>query len=232
MSTYEEDIRARYKLMGTEELVERAKSGNLTDSAQEIAVAELAKRGISLDRLPSDLASEMTLREEIAKVRPLVRFWARMLDIYTFSFVGGIVLAIIAPHFLERTNEYALGMILVFVWIFVEAILLSSFQTTPSKWLFKTKVALTSGVPITFSQALARGLKVWWRGLGTGFPIASLITLIVAHGRLTRNGITSWDKDGGFTVTHETIGVLRVFAAVAFFVAFLVLVAIGNSANA
>lgn len=102
-------------------------------------------------------------------VRPWVRYWARMFDIYSFSVVGGIVLAIIAPQFLEKQNEYALGMILIFAWVFVEALLLSSFQTTPGKWLFKTKVALTSGAHISFSQGLSRSLKVWWRS-GNRFP--------------------------------------------------------------
>ena len=73
---------------------------------------------------------------------------------------------------------------------------------------------------------------MWWRGFGTGFPIAAMITMIIAHGRLTRNGITSWDKDDGFSVTHEKIGVPRVLAAVAFFFVFLVIVAIGKNANA
>lgn len=166
------------------------------------------------------------------QIRPWVRYWARMFDVYSFSLVGGVILAFIAPQFLERQNEYALGMMLVFAWVFVEALLLSSFQTTPGKWLFKSSIALTSGAPINFSQALARSFKVWWRGFGTGFPIATMITMIIAHGRLTRNGITSWDKDDGFSVAHETIGVPRVLAAIAFFLVFLVFVAIGNSANA
>ncbi len=166
------------------------------------------------------------------QVRPWVRYWARMFEVYSFSLVGAIILAFIAPQFLEGQNEYALGMMLFFAWIFVEALLLSSFQTTPGKWLFKTKIALTSGAPINFLQALARSFKVWWRGSGTGFPIASIITMIIAHRRLTSNGITSWDKDDGFSVTHETIGVPRVLAAIAFFFVVLVVIAIGNSANA
>ncbi|MES2237742.1 MAG: RDD family protein [Pseudomonadota bacterium] len=167
-----------------------------------------------------------------AQVRPWVRYWARMFDVYSFSLIGGVFLGIAAPQFLARQNEYALGMMLVFAWVFVEALLLSSFQTTPGKWLFKTNIALTSGSPIGFSQALTRSLKVWWRGFGTGFPIAAMITMIIAHGRLTRNGITSWDKDDSFLISHEKIGVPRVLAAVAFFFVFLVIVGIGKSANA
>ena len=196
-----------------------------------------AKCGVSL--LPSAPPTAQPEPKPIAEivpapsqVRPWVRYWARMFDVYSFSLVGGVILAVIAPQFLEKQNEYALGMMLVFAWVFVEALLLSSFQATPGRWLFKTKIALTSGSPINFSQALARSFKVWWRGFGTGFPIATMITMIIAHGRLTRNGITSWDKDDGFSVAHETIGVPRVLAAIAFFFIFLLVVAIGNSANA
>jgi|GEM_PF-2815039 len=178
----------------------------------------------------TDISSTQSPKPSL--VRPWVRYWARMFDVYSFSLIGGVILAFTAPQFLAKQNEYALGMLLVFAWVFVEALLLSSFQTTPGKWLFKTNIALTSGSPISFSQALARSLKVWWRGFGTGFPIAAMITMIIAHGRLTRNGITSWDKDDGFSVTHETIGVPRVLAAVAFFFVFLVIVGIGKSANA
>jgi len=196
-----------------------------------------AKCGVSLlPSAPPTAQPEPKPAAEIvpapSQVRPWVRYWARMFDVYSFSLVGGVILAVIAPQFLEKQNEYALGMMLVFAWVFVEALLLSSFQTTPGKWLFKTKIALTSGSPINFSQALARSFKVWWRGFGTGFPIATMITMIIAHGRLTRNGITSWDKDDGFSVAHETIDVPRVLAAIAFFFIFLVVVAIGNSANA
>lgn len=196
-----------------------------------------AKCGVSLlPSAPPTAQPEPKMTAEIvpapSQVRPWVRYWARMFDVYSFSLVGGVILAVIAPQFLEKQNEYALGMMLVFAWVFVEALLLSSFQTTPGKWLFKTKIALTSGSPISYSQALTRNFKVWWRGFGTGFPIATMITMIIAHGRLTRNGITSWDKDDGFSIAHETIGVPRVLAAIAFFFIFLVVVAIGNSANA
>jgi TPR repeat protein len=55
-----------------------------------------------------------------------------------------------------------------------------------------------------------------------------MFTTAIAHGRLTRNGVTSWDKDEGFSVTHEIIGVPRVLAAIVFFFAILLLVTIGN----
>ncbi len=165
------------------------------------------------------------------QIRPWVRYWARMFDVCFFTLLSGMVVGVVSPQLIEGLNETVLGLMFVFAWVFVEALLLSSFQTTPGKWLFKTKIALTSGTPIDFAQALTRSLKVWWRGFGIGFPIATIITMTVAHHRLTRDWTTSWDKDGGFLVTHETIGAPRVLAALAFFFVVLVFVGIGSSAN-
>src|SRR5262245_43037219 len=90
---------------------------------------------------------------EESSVRPWVRYWARMIDIYAFCAVAVVFLGISAPRFVETTNEYILGMILMSAWILVEALMLSSFQTTPGKWVFNTQVALASGEPISFPQA-------------------------------------------------------------------------------
>lgn len=166
-----------------------------------------------------------------SEVRPWVRYWARMFDIYIFCLLVGIIFVIVAPNSAsQKSNDVALGMIILFVWIFVESLLLATFGTTPGKWLFKTKISLNSGARMSYSQALARSIKVWWRGLGIGFPIAALITTIIAYGRLTRNGITSWDNEEGFSVSHETIGIPRILSAIAFFFIFFVVVAMGTNA--
>ena len=106
--------------------------------------------------------------------------------------------AIFAP----RTISYGLlggifsGMVILFLWIFVESSLLSLFGTTPGKSLFKTRLRLTTNDSIPFSIALARSFKVWWRGLGAGIPVVSLITLSHADNDLTHNSITSWGSGG------------------------------------
>ena len=64
------------------------------------------------------------------------------------------------------------------------------------------KVSLASGEPISIWHALERIFNVWWRGLGAGLPIVYLITMSIAYNRLKKNGITSWDKDSGFSITH------------------------------
>jgi len=50
----------------------------------------------------------------------------------------------------------------------------------------------------------------------TGHPHISLFTLLHAESVLSRDGITSWDREGGFIVRHEKIGVMRTTVAVVF----------------
>lgn len=169
----------------------------------------------------------------VAQVRPWVRYWARMFDIYLAAIVGGLVIGIFSPNAFDKPgSEQILGLIIVFAWVFIESLLLSTMGTTPGKWFFKTSLIPPSGEKPDFSTALSRSFKVWWRGLGIGFPLASLITLIVAHGKLKKNGITTWDEDIGFTVVHERIGPVRIIVATILFMSFLLFAVIGSAANA
>lgn len=161
----------------------------------------------------------------VAAVRPWVRFWARTLDTYTFGIAAGATIGLMFPSvFAGETNDQVFGMILLFAWIFAESIFLSTMGTTPGKWLLKTTITHQSG-RISFDDALSRSFKVWWRGMGIGFPIATLITHLVAYKKLKNNGETTWDADSGFTITHERIGALRVIVAIIFFFAFLLFIA-------
>jgi len=174
-------------------------------------------------------------------VRPWIRFWARMFDIWVFGFFFAFfamgLIAIVAPEsnlekvIFDKENELWFGMFSLFAWVFVEATLLSTFGTTPGKFLFKIKLIPPSGSVPTFGAALARSIAVWWRGLGTGFPLMSLFTLLRANSRLVEQGITSWDRDDGFTVVHERIGVARGLAAVSFFMAWFSLMAVSDAGH-
>jgi hypothetical protein len=115
--------------------------------------------------------------------------------------------------------------------VFIESLLLSTIGTTPGKWLFKIRLIPPSGERPKYSTALSRSLKVWWRGLGMGFPFVSLITMTIAYEKLKKNGITTWDKDGGFIVVHERIGPLRVIVAAAFFISILLLELLGKTVH-
>jgi len=165
----------------------------------------------------------------VVQVRPWVRFWARTFDIILLGFAISFFLNFTISFFLEHmaidvTAEdlfliwLSVGFLSIFFIAFVEALLLSMFGATLGKWLLKTHLTHASGVPITYAQAFSRSLKVWWRGLGTGFPFIAAVTQIIAYVKLKRNGVTSWDREGDFVVAHEHIGIPRILLAIIFFI--------------
>ena len=162
------------------------------------------------------------------QARPWVRYWARMIDVMLFFFLADVLLAFICPAVIEM-NDKRLGIIYLFLYVFVEPCMLSSWGTTPGKALLNIRLRKIDGTKPNFSEALARAFNVWIRGWGIGIPIVVLFTQITAYKRLTKDGITSWDKDGGFRISHKLFGAGRVIAVIALFVFFCFLIVLGRS---
>jgi len=178
--------------------------------------------------IPIIKQAEKVQEEVVSQVRPWIRYWARLFDIFIFSLFLGFVLGIIAPSVLD-IPEVFLTMLILVIWAFQESILFSNWGTTPGKWLLRIKLRDNMGKKLTFSNALNRSFSVWFRGLGMGVPIVTVITLIVAHGKLKQEGITTWDREGGYVVTHDKIGVLRSIVTISFFIVFFLLIIVGEA---
>lgn len=163
------------------------------------------------------------------QVRPWVRYWARMTDYLIFCLLCGIIVAIIYEPLLDIRK--LLGIIMFFLYIFVEPIMLSSWGTTPGKALLRIRLRRRDGTKLNYSEGLNRSFKVWLRGWGLGIPIVAFFTLITAHMRLTREGKTSWDQEGQFIVHHQIVSPLRTIVTVLIFIAFSALVVIGKMRN-
>ncbi len=175
------------------------------------------------DREKNNTEEKLNIGESLSP-KPWIRYWARYLDIIMFSFVFGIILNEVNPSILKET-DIVLTIMILFVWIFVEAILLSSWGKTPGKWLLKIDIKSDNEENITFSNALNRSFAVWFKGLGFGIPIVAFFTQISAYNSLKNNGITSWDKDNHFTISHGKIGAGRIILSIIIFIIFLFLIA-------
>lgn len=147
------------------------------------------------------------MENEKVKTHEWRRYFARIIDISLLSIPIGMLLKVFPPNIFSE-NNIVIFMISIFIWIFIESLLLSTWGTTPGKFLYRIDLQGQDGESITFSRALSRSFAVWFRGLGCGFPLITGITMIIADWKLTRKGITSWDKDGGFTITHNKINFL------------------------
>ncbi len=170
----------------------------------------------------SEHYKDLKVKTIVIEVRPWTRFFARSFDYLLFSIVVGFLVGLFAPYEFE-INDFLFGYLIVFIWIFFEAIFVSKLGATPGKWIFRTKVLDSSGRKLPFSRALWRSFTVWWRGLGCGIPIVQLATIGIEHGKLTTGGFTTWDKIGGFTVSHEKLSLKRILVILLIFLGFVLL---------
>lgn len=190
-----------------------------TDAPQEDASWIFQLRMAELERAKAGRTSEP---------RPWNRLAARLFD-YA---IWGLVLALLL------TNLHGAGlvgdgaafwighpliapMLITASWILIEALLIAALQQTPGKWLF--------GVYLQFSisnayarrdpkaqlqRALRRAFRVWWGGIGCGFPILAPIMIAVSYEKIAQIGETDWDFAEDCLVTHSPPGVLNAVTGV------------------
>ncbi len=165
---------------------------------------------------------------ERGMVRPWVRCLARYFDILLFSFVIETFL-IINPGVIDGINNRLLIMLVLFFWMIIESLLLSTLGTTPGKFLFKISVRDKNYNKLRLPIAFARSAGVFVAGLGIGFPPATLIMLIISRHDLKKNKITKWDSKGKFEVLHGKIGGIRTLIAITIFTLLFILIIYGQS---
>jgi uncharacterized RDD family membrane protein YckC len=161
----------------------------------------------------------VALVEEGQQTRPWVRYWARSIDIALICIIVGIPIGAVLPDELNnRLVDQLIQFFALALWIPIEAALIATFGCTPGKALLRVRVSDKNGSNLSFGQALSRSFEVWWKGLGTGLiPFVTLVACIVAHNRLSNKGVTTWDRDGRFKVTHRKVGIVRTLIAIAIF---------------
>lgn len=179
----------------------------------------------------AETESKMDNKEADPNIRPWVRFGARNVDYIIAIFVFSLALSIFAPSFNEEINNMVFGLISLFVWIFVESILLITWGSTPGKWLLNIQIKTNKNKKPSLFNAFKRSIKVWFFGLAIGFPFISIFTLISAHSELTKNKTTTWDKSEHFTITHKKIGIYRATIALFLLVIYPILVILAQFYN-
>lgn len=178
---------------------------------------------IEVDR---KVSYERETDKDYIRARPWVRFWARMIDYSLFI----IILSFIIGYFnigVGFLSSYT-GMVAIFLWVFVEAFLLATVGTTPGKWMLRVTVRDENHQKLSFAGALNRSFSVWWLGMGAGFPIISLVTMIVAAVKLNNTGMTSWDRRSELRVFHDKVGLTRTLIVILYFLCYAWVVSWGQ----
>ena len=160
-----------------------------------------------------------------SQIRPWVRYWARMTDLFIFNMVIGLITLICASLF--KLSDVIYGLLAFVLYNFAEAALLATWGTTPGKAFFKVRVRNSDGSKLSYIDGLSRAFKIMFYGEGLGIIPICIFTLIKAHNRLTNKGITSWDEDKGIVVSHQMLGPWRVIGILVLFAVFLGLMVLG-----
>lgn len=138
------------------------------------------------------------------------RFWARQLDYQLFALtVMMLMVMYTGPDsgllLLFLGNTGVIGIALVFVFVFVESALLSSFGTTPGKWLLAISIKDQHGNNPSLPMSMARSLSVWVRGVAMGIPLIQLLTFWYSYGELLEKQRSKWDEYAG---THVAVSAM------------------------
>lgn len=149
-------------------------------------------------------------KENPTHVNPWIRFVARFFDYSLFCLFLFSLKRIFQTTFLPKDYD-SLIPFEFFVWIPIEAILLSTLGTTPGKWFLKTKLKVGKKKSFDFFMALKRSFYVWFRGLGMGIIGINFLCLAFAYQKLKLFKITSWDREDHVQVTHYPIGRWRLY---------------------
>ena len=143
------------------------------------------------------------------------RYFARILDLVLEIFVVGAAMAALEVDPFANVRpaglaDFLSGLVVTPLALAIDAVVLALFGTTPGKALFGIRVRGFEGRKLSFGQAILRNLGMWFFGLGLGIPIVTVVTLIVSARKLWARDQVVWDDLGGFDVTQDGVGNLRI----------------------
>ena len=181
---------------------------------------------------PKRPRSPHPFRNQAPLPHPWRRWLARTSDYMVTGVIVGVASGIIGVKLFSSQNEFVSGMILMMVHaLVVEPFSIAFNQRTAGKALFNISVSNDDLSPLNLSQAFRRSVSVWAFGLGLGIPLISLFTTIHQYNALTKKGAATYDRDGGFRVTHGPFTAGRVVLVAAGVVVFIALFAMGAAAK-
>jgi hypothetical protein len=190
-----------------------------TNAPQEDASWIFQLRMAELERAKTGRTSEP---------RPWNRLGARMFD-YA---IWGIVLALLLSELrgvrivpdtagVWLAHPLVAPVLITGTWIVVETLLMASLGTTPGKWLFGCYLQFSISdayakreMRSQLLRSFRRAFRVWWEGMGCGFPLIAPILIAIAYERIVQNQETDWDFAQDCLATNAPPGMLNTVTGV------------------
>lgn len=146
------------------------------------------------------------------------RFLARLFDYQVFGLVTGFVVALVLLVTTRSTQVHRLWVFVApLAWVPIEALLLSRWHTTPGKLLFGIRLEHPDYPQLSYRHTLRRSFLVWFRGVGGGVPLLTLLTQLIGYRQYMMGNNPSWDVQDGWTLVHGRVGTGRIALILALF---------------
>ena len=190
-----------------------------TDQPQEDASWIFQLRMAELERAKAGRTSEP---------RPWNRLGARLFDYAIWGIVLALLLSelrgagVVPDHVaFWLSHPLVAPMLITGTWIAIETLLMASLGTTPGKWLFGCYLQFSisdayanRAMRSQLLRAFKRSLRVWWEGMGCGFPLVAPILIAIAYERVVQNQETDWDFAQDCLATYAPPGILNTITGV------------------
>lgn len=184
-----------------------------------------------------DIIAEERVADGLMGREVWARFLARICDLYFAQYILTFILVIayvvgvtlLFPEAAEQqdfswmsgwTGRIILTVFIAIIWLFIEAVIISMFGTTPFKALLGIRVLKEDENRLSLGQSVRRNILVLIRGMGLRLPVVSLIALYLASVDLSSVGRSSWDRQYGTCIIKKPVSKWRWILAIIIFIAF------------
>ncbi len=142
------------------------------------------------------------MQEEAALRHPWIRYFARMLDLGIYGTLWALLEKLVLRWYIGNgLGESLVNIVFTMVLMLVlEPVLLSTWGTTPGKWLFGLRLRTQKGETLAYRDAFSRtvGLLKW--GMGFDIPIYSLVCFYRSYKKCRAGETPAWDEELSYTV--------------------------------
>lgn len=138
---------------------------------------------------------------------PWRRFFARHFDLFLYSafwMMLGFLLLSEGPS-TESGAAWmgAANIIAIIMMVLVEPLLLSTWGTTPGKWLLGLSVRNNTGQKLTYGEGFYRTVQALWGGAGFFIPIFELVQGYKCYYDCTEGKTLPWEWDSELQLKDE-----------------------------
>lgn len=189
----------------------------LPDPPRVVAPTPPSAPGRTLEGLPIPV--------EVDIATPWRRFWARWLDVILGACLIGFMLGTVRPSFYQpggfgAAHSQLFGWFMTPVVMLLDAVIYALFGNTAGKAIAGIAVRDdSSGGRLPFLVYLKRNFELYFVGLGTAFPLASLFTLYGSFRKADRGEPLSWDLSADSQVIARSVNPVRTWVVAVIYIA-------------